>query len=123
MPIKKLAFHKEAFFHLNTILKHPYSSQVHPQLIIYADNIEITATHSNIETAKYTYNYTYTTSTLGPSQTTCKLFTPDTTEYNIRLNLHINNTILDMYPNILDLTLDSKLTNNKHIDKHGSKGI
>ena len=42
----------------------------------------------------------------------------DPAEYNTRLNLQINNIILDRYthPTILGLNLDPKLTYDKHID-------
>ena len=45
--------------------------------------------------------------------TTCTLFIPDPVEHNIRLNLYINNIIVDMHshPKTLGLTLDPKLTN------------
>ena len=51
------------------------------------------------------------------------LLTPDPAEYNTQLGLHIDNTILPMttHPKILGLTLDSKLTYNRHIDLTATK--
>ena len=51
---------------------------------------------------------------LNSDRATCTLFTPDHAEYNTRLNLQLNSTILDMHthPKILDFILDPKLTTN-----------
>ena len=104
----------------------------HTQLITYADDITITTTHSNINTAK-THLQPYLSSIhtwtrennliLNSDKTTCTLFTPDPAEYSTKLNLQINNTTLDMstHPKILGLTLDPKLTYNTHIDNTANK--
>ena len=51
----------------------------------------------------------------------CTLFIP--VEYNTRLILQINNTILNMHTDlkIVGLTLDPKLSYNKHIDNMAAK--
>ena len=78
-------------------------------------------------TSQYIYNHTYTEPTLGPTQTTSystqTLITTDLAEYNTRLNLQSNNTILDMHthPKTLILTIDIKLTYNNYIDNKAAK--
>ena len=51
---------------------------------------------------------------INSNKTRCTLFTPDPAEYNSSLDLNINNKAppMALYPKILDLTLDSKLTHN-----------
>ena len=59
---------------------------------------------------------------LNTDKTTCTLLTPDA-EYNTQLGLQIDNTTLPMttHPKILGLTLDPKLTYNRHIDLAATK--
>ena len=54
---------------------------------------------------------------------TCTLLTPNPAEYNKQLGLQIDNTTLPMttHPKILGLTLDPKLTYNRHIDLAATK--
>ena len=84
-------------------------------LIVYADDITITSSHPNINTA--TQNlllYLHEIHTwahnnnqqINPTKTTSTLMTPDPSEYNKPLNIHINNTPI---PTILGLTFDPKL--------------
>ena len=60
---------------------------------------------------------------LNTDKTTCTLLTPDLAEYNKQLGLQIDNTTLPMttHPKILGLTLDPKLTYNRHIDLAATK--
>ena len=55
--------------------------------------------------------------------TACTLFTPDPTEYRTQHELQIDNITLPMNinPKILGLTLDHKLTYNKHIETTTTK--
>ena len=61
--------------------------------------------------------------TTSYSTQTKQNFTPEPAEYNTRLNLQINNTILDMHTHlkILGLTLKAKFTYNKHIGNMAAK--
>ena len=68
--------------------------------------------------------------TLNPDKTTCTLFTPDPADYRSNLNIKTNNTALPMatHPNVLDLTIDPKLTYSTHIHNisvqtHNAYGI
>ena len=60
---------------------------------------------------------------LNTDKMTCTLLTPDPAEYNTQLGLQIDNTTLPMttHPKILGLTLDHKLTYNRHIDLAATK--
>ena len=95
-------------------------------LITYADDITILSSHTNPEIAQeqiqpyleQVHHWTSQNSLkLNPTKTTTTLFTPDPAEYNNTLTLEIDNTILPTIkePKILGLTLDPKLTFNKHI--------
>ena len=55
---------------------------------------------------------------LNTDKMTCTLLTPDPAEYNTQLGLQIDNTTLPMttHPKIRGITLDPKLTYNRHID-------
>ena len=55
---------------------------------------------------------------LNPDKTTCTLFTPDPAAYSTQLELQIDNITLPMNinPKIIEMTLDPKLTYNKHIE-------
>ena len=97
------------------------------KLTTYADDITITSTHNDINIAKTIiksylleiHTWTQTNNLiLNPDKTTCTLFTPDPAEYSTQLELQIDNITLPMNinPKILGLTLDPKLTHNKHIE-------
>ena len=60
---------------------------------------------------------------LNTDKTTCTLLTPDPAEYNTQLGLQIDNTTLPIstHPKTLGLTLDPKLTYNRHIDLAATK--
>ena len=92
----------------------------------YVDDITITSTHTRMSTAKiYIQAYLHKKNswtkqnslTLNPDKTNFTLFTPDPAEYKSNLDLKINITALPMatHPNVLDLTLDPKLTYSTHI--------
>ena len=96
------------------------------QVMLYADDITITSTHTSMSAArKYiqpylhkVYDWTqHNNLIINPDKTTCTLFTPDPAEYNSNLGLNINNKALPMalHPKVLGLTLDPKLTYNAHI--------
>ena len=91
------------------------------QVMLYADDITITSTHTSMSAArKYiqpylhkVYDWTqHNNLIINPDKTTCTLFTPDPAEYNSNLGLNINNKALPMalHPKVLGLTLDPKLT-------------
>ena len=95
-------------------------------VMVYADGITITSTHTSTSSAKkYIQPYLHkvfaliehNNLTLNPGKTTCTLFTPDPAEYKDYLDLKINNTVLHMatHPKLLGLTLDPKLTCSTHI--------
>jgi hypothetical protein len=95
-------------------------------LITYADDITLTATHTNIETAKtHIQKYLHDIAKwitdnklqLNTNKTQTTLFTPDPAEYSMQLNLKLNNDTLktEKNPKILGLILDPKLTYNSHI--------
>ena len=102
------------------------------QLTTYADDITITAPHTDINIAtvniqpylqdilKWTKDNNLL---LNTDKTTCTLFTPDPAEYSTQLGLHIDNTTLPMTtnPKILGLTFDPKLTYNRHTDLAATK--
>ena len=96
------------------------------QVMLYADDITITSTHTSMSAArKYIqpylhkgYDWTqHNNLIINPDKTTSTLFTPDPAEYNSNLGLNINNKALPMalHPKVLGLTLDPKLTYNAHI--------
>ena len=73
------------------------------QVILYADDITITSTHTSMSVArKYmqpylhkVYDWTkHNNLIINPDKTTCTLFTPDPAEYNSNLGLNINNKAL-----------------------------
>ena len=89
-------------------------------LITYADDITITSSHPNINTATQNllpyHNEIHTWAhnnnlQINPTKTTSTLITPDPLEYNKPLNIHINNTpiLTTSNPTILGLTFDPKL--------------
>ena len=91
------------------------------QVMLYADDITITSTHTSMSAArKYiqpylhkVYDWTlHNNLIINPDKTTCTLFTPDPAEYNSNLGLNIINKALPMalHPKVLGLTLDPKLT-------------
>ena len=103
---------------LSPILFNIYTSDIplppdSVQLTTYADDITITAPHPDI--LKWTKDNDLL---LNTDKTTCTLLTLDPAEYNTQLGLQIDNTTLPMttHPTILGLTLDPKLTYNRHID-------
>ena len=122
---------------LSPILFNIYTSDIplppdSVQLTTYADDITITAPHTDIDIAKaniqpYLQDVLKWTKDndllLNTDKTTCTLLTPDPAEYNKQLGLHIDNATLPMttHPKILGLTLDPKLTYNRHIDLAATK--
>ena len=120
----KMVFHKAAFYHPNSST---YTHLTPVKLTTYEDNITITSTHNDINIAKANIqSYLHEIHTwaqtnnliLNTDKTTCTLFTPDPAEYSTQLELQIDNITLPMNitPKILGLTLNSKLTYNKHIE-------
>ena len=122
---------------LSPILFNIYTSDItlppdSVQLTTYADDIAITAPHTDINIAKaniqpYLQDILKWTKEndllLNTDKTTCTLLTPDPAEYNTQLGLQIDNTTLPIttHPKILGLTLDPKLTYNRHIDLAATK--
>ena len=95
------------------------------QITNYADDITITSSHKNIQTAQDQvqpylqdiYNWTQDNDLqLNPDKSTSTLFTSDPAEYNTQLQLRMNNTLIPTvkHPKILGLTLDPKLTYSTH---------
>ena len=108
---------KDTLFNIYTLDLPPPSAPV--QVMVYADDITITSTHTSTSAAKkYIQPYLHTVFAwtkqnnviLNPDKTTCTLLTPDPTEYTRNLDLKINNNALRMatYPKVLGLTLDPK---------------
>ena len=102
------------------------------QLTTYADDITITAPQNDINIAKaniqpYLQDILKWTKDndllLNTDKTTCTLLTPDPAEYNTQLGLQIDNTTLPMttHPKIVGLTLDPKLSYNRHINLAATK--
>ena len=122
---------------LSPILFNIYTSDIplppdSVQLTTYADDITITAPHTDINIAKaniqpYLQDILKWTEDndqlLNTDKTTCTLLTPDPAEYNTQLGIQIDNTTLPMStpPKILGLTLDPKLTYIRHIDLAATK--
>ena len=122
---------------LSPILFNIYTSDIplppdSVRLTTCADDITITAPHADINIAKaniqpYLQDVLKWTKDndllLNTDKTTCTLLTPDPAEYNKQLGLQIDNTTLPMttHPKILGLTLDPKLTYNRHIDLAATK--
>ena len=92
-------------------------------LITYADDITITSSHPNINAATqnllpyllWAHNNNLQ---INPTKTTSTLMTPDPSEYNKPLNIHINNIPIatTFNPTILGLTFDPKLKYFTHTD-------
>ena len=96
-------------------------------LITYANDITITSSHPNINTATQNLllylNEIHTWAhnnnlQMNPTKTTSTLMTPDPSEYNKPLNIHINNISIPTTsnPTILGLTFDPKLKYSTHTD-------
>ena len=93
---------------LSPTLFNIYTADIPPprapvQVMVYADDITITSTHTSTSAAKkYIQPYLHkvfawtkqNNLTLTPDKTTCTLFTPNPTEYKSNLDLKINNTAL-----------------------------
>ena len=101
------------------------------QVMLYADNITITSTHTSMSAAiKYIQPYLHKVYAwtqhnnliINPDKTTCILFIPDPAEYNSNMGLNINNKTLPMalHPRVLGLTLDPILTYNAHIQNRAT---
>ena len=86
------------------------------QVMVYADDITITSTHTSTCTAKK-YIQPYIKFLPEQNKTTGTLVTPDPAEYTSNLDLPINNHALPMatHPKVLDHTLNPKLTYSTHI--------
>ena len=107
---------------LSPILFNIYTSDLPPpnapvQVMAYADDITITATHTSMSAAKkYIQPYLHKVFAwtkqnnllLNPDKTTCTRFTPDPAEYTSNLDLTINNKALPMamHPTVLGLKLN-----------------
>ena len=102
----------------------PTNPRIH--LTSYADDITITASHSNYRTAETILQPYLNRITnwaidnnlkLNTGKTQTTLFTPDPAEYSKSLNLSINNDLLatNPFPIILGLNFDPKLTFSTHI--------
>ena len=120
---------------LSPILFNIYTSDIplppdSVQLTTYADDITMTAPHTDINMAKaniqpYLQDILKWTNDndllLNTDKTTCTLLSPDPAEYNTQLGLQIDNTTLPMttHPKILDS--HPKLTYNRHIDLAATK--
>ena len=116
---------------LSPTLFNIYTSDLPPpsapvQVMVYADDITITSTHTSTSAAKKYIQpclhkaFALTKQNnllLNPDKTTCTLFTQDPAEYTNNLDLTINNKALPMatHPKVLGLTLDPKLTYSTHI--------
>ena len=115
---------------LSPILFNLYTSDL-PQpptgvsLITYADDMNPAASHSDYHTAEQLlqpylqdiFNWTKINDLiLNPDKSTATLFTPDTHEHNVTLNLTINNVIIPTVknPKILGLTLDPSFNFGDH---------
>ena len=108
-------------------LRHPTTTR----LQLTADDITITAPHTDINIAKaniqpYLQDVLKWTKDnnllLNTDKTTCILLTPDPAENNTQLRLLIDNTLpMTTHPKILGLILDPKLTYNRHIDLAATK--
>ena len=96
-------------------------------LITYADDITITSSHPSINTATQNLlpypNEIYTWAhnnnlQINPTKTTSTFVTPDPSEYNKPLNIHINNIPIPttFNPTILGLTFDPNLKYSTHTD-------
>ena len=122
---------------LSPILFNIYTSDISlppdsVQLTTYADDITITAPHTDINIAKANIQH-YLQDVLkwtkdndllhNTDKTTCTLLTPDPAEYNTQLGLQTDNPTVPMttHPKLLGLTLDPKLTYNRHIDLAATK--
>ena len=104
------------------------------QVILYADDITITSTHTSMSAArKYmqpylhkVYDWTkHNNLIINPDKTTCTLFTPDPAEYNSNLGLNINNKALPVALHH-KVFLDPKLTYNcciQNIATHAHKSL
>ena len=104
----------------------PLPTNHHINIIGYADDITITATHPNYRTAETIIQPYLNTITnwatqnnliINTTKTQSTLFTPDPAEYSKSLNININNNLLatNPFPTILGLTFDPKLTFSEHI--------
>ena len=94
-------------------------------IIVYADDITITSSHSNTNKAipnllPYLYEiHTWAHNNnlqINSTKTTTTLMTLDPSEYNKPLNIHINNTLIPITsnPTILGLLFDPKLNFSTH---------
>ena len=95
-------------------------------LITYTDDIFITSSHPNINTATQNllpylneiHTWAHNNLQINPTKTTSTLMTPDSSKYNKPLNIHINNIPIPTTsnPTILGLTFDPKLKYSTHTD-------
>ena len=116
---------------LSPTLFNIYTADIPPpkapvQVMANADDITITSSHTITSAAKKYIHHTYiqffswtkqNNLTQNLDKTTSTLFTPDPAEYKSNLDLKLNNTAPPMttHPEVLDLTLDTKLTYSTHI--------
>ena len=116
---------------LSPILFNLYTSDLPPPparvtLTTYADDMNPAASHPKYHVAEQTLQphlqdiFSWTIKNdliLNPDKSTATLFTPDTHEHDITLNLSINNVIIPTVknPKILGLTLDPAFTFAEHV--------
>ena len=90
----------------------PFVPLISYKLITYAADITITSSHPNINTATQNLlpylNEVHTWALnnnlqINPTKTTSTLMTPDPSEYNKPLNIHINNIPIPLLPTLPSL--------------------
>ena len=99
--------------------------QAQVKLVTYMDDITITSTHNDITKAdmqsylREIHAWTQTDNlNLRPDKTACTLFAPGPAECGtqITLQMHSITLLVNIVPELLWLTLDPRLTYNKHME-------
>jgi hypothetical protein len=102
------------------------------EVVTYADNITVLASHKDLQTAKSsitTYHNSFTEwignnhLLLNTEKTQVTLLTPDSKQYSVYLELNVRGTMLGMekHPRILGVTFDPKMTYSEHVRSTASK--
>jgi hypothetical protein len=102
------------------------------QLGVYADDVNTLSSHNKYTTAEQNlqpylnelYEWTQIIDLkLNPTKSTATLFTTDPSEFNTKLTLTMNNTLIPTvkHPKILGVTFDPKLNYGEHINKTKEK--